>query len=68
MLEIIVLVIIIDCFFVIFIIRKKSIRIQNKYVNMSEQTSQNKEYINTRPNSANHGITVSKEVTGIILI
>ena len=68
MLEIIVLVILIDCFLSFLSLEKKLIRIQNKHVNMSEQTSQNKEYINTRPNSANHGITVSKEVTGIILI
>ena len=68
LLVIILLIIIIDHIFVIFIVIKKYNRIQNKHVNVSEQTSQNKQYINTKPHSVKLRNTISQEVTGIILI
>ena len=42
------------------------IKMQNKHVSMSEQTSHKNSI--TKPNSTKLGITISEEVLGIILI
>ena len=60
-------IVLIDRVFRNFDYLKKTIRMQNKHVSMSEQTPQNI-YIITKTNSGKLGITISGEVTGIILI
>ena len=62
-----ILVILIDCIFVILIVWKKTTRIHIKHVSMSEQKSQINIY-NITKKIANVVITISEELSCLLLI